>query len=236
MSVVISNAPIVLFQVDKEGIFRFSDGKGLQSLGLLPGQVLGLSVYDVYKDFPEICQQIKNALKGQIIRDIVNVAGIFFEIQYNPILDKNGKVISIIGIALDITERKKIENALAESEQRFTTLFREMTEGVALHELVFDNEVPVNYRIIEVNPAYARQTGLDFNKSRNKLATELYGTEIPPYFKEFSNVALTGEKFTFETYFEPLERHFKISVVSPSKYRFATVFEDVTIQKNAKRN
>lgn len=231
LQVVIANAPIVLFQIDRNGIFQFSDGKGLGSLGLLPAQVVGISVYEVYKDFPEIISQVKNALKGHIIRDVINVYGIHFEIQYNPILDKNGEVNSIIGIALDVTERKKIENALAESEQRFSTLFREMTEGVALHDMVFENDKVVNYRILEANPAYENQTGINAGEARNKLATEVYQTNEPPYLREYSEVALTGNKYIFETFFEPLERYFKISVISPIKNQFATVFEDVTLQK-----
>lgn len=231
LSAVIANAPIVLFQIDKDGIFRFSDGKGLESLGQNPGEAVGLSVFDVYKDYPLICAQLKSALQGVVIQDITEVNGLVFETQYNPVKNQMGEVTSVIGIALDITERKNMENALLESEQRFSTLFHEMTEGVALHDLVYDDQgTPVNYKIREVNPSYAKQTGLIASEAKNKLATEYYRTSYPPYFEEFLSAALTGNKFTFETFFEPLEKYFKISVFSSGKSSFATVFEDVTIQ------
>jgi PAS domain S-box-containing protein len=227
----VSNAPIVLFQIDSEGIFQLSEGKGLAKLGLMPGQVVGMSAYDVYKDYPAICKQVRDALNGQLVKDIVNVNNIIFEIIYNPIKDKKGKVVCLIGIAVDITDSYKTSQALKESEDKFRSLFESMAEGVALHDVIFDdNNKPINYRILEVNPAYEKHTGLS-KDTKGILATELYGTEIPPYLKEFTDVAITGIPYHYETYFPPLERHFAISVISPGKNKFATVFEDITEQK-----
>jgi signal transduction histidine kinase len=148
------------------------------------------------------------------------------------VFDSDGQVGSVIGIAFDITERMLVQNALLESEHRFKTLFQEMTEGVALHELVFDNNnIPVDYRILEVNPAYLIQTGIEGNVPQNDLASEFYSSGVPPYLGEFSSVAINGTKYKFVTYYEPLEKFFKISAVSTGPNRFATVFEDITSQK-----
>jgi PAS domain S-box-containing protein len=232
----VCNAPIVLFQIDINGKFLLSEGKGLEKLGLKPGQVVGLSVYDVYKDSPEICQQVMDALSGKLVKDLVNVNNIIFEINYNPIINRKGKVISLVGIAVDISDNYNAQKALIDSEVRFRTLFESMSEGVAIHELIFnDQNEPVNYKILEVNPAYEKHTGLKNISCRNILATDLYDTEFPPYFSEFSKVALTGESYYYETFFPPLDRHFRISVVAPGKNMFATVFEDITNQKTRER-
>ncbi len=229
---VIANAPMVLFQIDKEGLFRFSDGKGLEKIGLSPGQVVGLSAFEVYKDFPTICKQIEDALAGKTVADIINVGNIYFEVLYNPVLNPDGKVNSVIGIAFDITERMLAQFALQESEHRFKTLFQEMTEGVALHEMLFDRENnPVDYQILEVNPAYSLHTGMDAKNVRNQLASHFYGTGTPPYLKEFSSVVMNASKYKFETFFDQLEKYFKISAISIGPKKFATVFEDVTAQK-----
>jgi PAS domain S-box-containing protein len=232
LGVVIANAPMVLFQIDKEGIFRFSDGKGLEKLGLKSGQVVGLSAFEVYKDMPVICEQIREALAGKIVADVININNIFFEILYNPVMDFEGKTTSVIGIAFDITERMLAQIALQESEHRFKTLFREMTEGVALHELLFDKDnKPFDYRILEVNPAYSFHTGLDAKNISNQLASDFYGTGNPPYLNEFSSVVVNAAKYKFETFFEQLEKFFKISAIPIGPAKFATVFEDVTVQK-----
>lgn len=51
---IINKAPVVVWAVDKNGIFMLSEGKALASLGLKPGEVVGRSVFEVYADHPEI--------------------------------------------------------------------------------------------------------------------------------------------------------------------------------------
>jgi PAS domain S-box-containing protein len=232
LGIVVANAPIVLYQIDNEGIFRVSDGKGLEKLGLKPGEVVGHSAFDIYRDYPDVCRCIREALSGKAVMDIVNIGNLHYEAIFNPVFNSIGEVTSIIGIALDFTERKLVQDALYESELRFKTLFHEMAEGVALHELVTDDKgVPYDYKIVEVNPAYSLQTGYEGLIPKDIPATLYYHSNPPPYLLEFSAVALTGNKYKFETFFEPADKFLKISAVSLGNSRFATVLEDVTSQK-----
>ena len=64
LKTVVTNLEGVIFSVDKNGIFLLSDGKSLSSLGLIPDQVVGLSVFDVYKDYPEIISGMNTVLAG----------------------------------------------------------------------------------------------------------------------------------------------------------------------------
>lgn len=138
----------------------------------------------------------------------------------------------IYAVARDITSRKSVEDELLRSEEKFRTLFEHITEGVALHELVYNAAgEAVDFRITDVNPAYPRHTGLTREKAVGTLGTTLYGTPDPPYMKEFGGVAQTGVPYYFETYFSPLDKHFLISVVCPKIGQFATVFEDITDRK-----
>jgi signal transduction histidine kinase len=108
-------------------------------------------------------------------------------------------------------------------------LFQNMQEGVALCELVYDAAgKPVEYRIVDVNPAYCRQTGISGDRASGSLAAPLYGVELPPYLDIFAKVALTGEPVHFENYVAPLGKHFRISVFSPRHGWFATIVEDIT--------
>lgn len=137
--------------------------------------------------------------------------------------------------ARTIRQHQRAVSARQESEERFKTLFENLTEGVALHEVIYDgNGMAVDYKIIAVNPAYTRHTGLKLPESGEVLATQLYKTAEPPYLKEFSRVASSGQPEFFELYFAPLSRHFSVSVVSPRAGQFATVFEDITerLRKN----
>ncbi len=133
------------------------------------------------------------------------------------------------GIEFDITDRKQAEEALRDSEEKLSTLFGSMTEMVVLHELVFDESGnPVNYRLMDCNRAFTGITGIRREEAVGKLATELYQTETAPYLTEYSQVALTGKSYEYTTYFEPMDKHFSISVVSPKKNHFATITTDIT--------
>jgi len=131
-----------------------------------------------------------------------------------------------------IHELQKHLAALSENERRFRSLFLAMTEGVAIHELVRDAAGrPIDYRILDVNPAFGSHTGIDPEAVRNHLATAAYGAASPPYLERYAAVASGGEAISFETFFEPLDKHFLISVFSPGQDRFGTVFTDISERK-----
>jgi PAS domain S-box-containing protein len=109
----------------------------------------------------------------------------------------------------------------------YEELFSAYNEGVALHEIIYDEESkPIDYRILEVNPAFEKIIGIPREKAVGKLASEVYG-EIP-YLEIYSEVALSGKLASFETFFAPLNMNFSISVFSPARGQFATVFMDIT--------
>lgn len=149
----------------------------------------------------------------------------------SPRYDSKNVFVGYIGHCIDITDRKKAEESLQATSDKFKALFENMTEGVALHEIIYQGETAVDYRILDINPAYEHHTGLARSRACGLLASELYGTGAPPYFEEFARVAFSRIPFSFETYFPPLERHFHISVFSPEQGYFATVFEDITERK-----
>ena len=66
---VIGAMPIILWAVDAAGSITLSEGQALMSLGLTPGQLVGLSVYDVYADAPEAMDAITRAVTDQRRRD-----------------------------------------------------------------------------------------------------------------------------------------------------------------------
>jgi PAS domain S-box-containing protein len=106
---VVQSAPIVLFAMDAEGRFTLSEGKGLAALGLKPGEVVGLSAFDVYRDTPQIIENLRACLKGEVVNDVVHVGDHAFEALYSPRRDAAGKVEGVDGLAWDVTERFRAE-------------------------------------------------------------------------------------------------------------------------------
>lgn len=122
LQTVVSKAPLILFSLDRDGVFTFSDGKALEKLGLEPGQAVGLSALDLYADVPEGVAALKRALRGEEFSTILRGHGLAFHAAYTPLHDDDGAVAGTIGVATDITERIATEQALAASERKHRLL------------------------------------------------------------------------------------------------------------------
>ncbi len=134
----------------------------------------------------------------------------------------------------DVTERKRAEAALQKSEANFRTLFSEMLDGFAHHEIICDAEGnPVDYRFMAVNPAFTRMTGLKPEDIIGRTVMEvLPGTELH-WIESFGKVALKGEAVAFENYSGKLNKHFQVTAFQPAPNQFACIFADVTERKRS---
>lgn len=113
---ITSSIPMGMFVLDPEGVITLSEGKGLTALGLKPGQVVGESIFDVYKDFPQVLADCRRALQGETLATIVDVGNQVFETSYQPIYDANHQLTGVMGIANDVTERLRAEASLRDQQ------------------------------------------------------------------------------------------------------------------------
>ena len=145
----------------------------------------------------------------------------------SPRFDREGRFIGYIGYCLDITARRQ-------AEEGYQTLFREMLDGFAVHEMIFDGAgQPVDYRFLAVNPAFERMTGLRGADIVGRTVLEvLPGTE-KHWIETYGRVVVTGEPIHFESYTATIGKHFQVTAFRPSANRFACMFTDVTDRKRA---
>jgi diguanylate cyclase (GGDEF)-like protein/PAS domain S-box-containing protein len=154
--------------------------------------------------------------------------------QGELILDARGRVIHMAGTVQDITEQKKTELKYLASEEKWRLLFENMTTGFALHDVICDvRGKPVDYRFLEINPAYERLTGLKAGNVIGRTVLEaLPGTE-PYWIETFGRVALTGEPTDYENYSSELGRWYQVRAFSPKIGQFAVIVADITDRKKA---
>ncbi|MEJ2110367.1 MAG: hypothetical protein P8Z37_10725 [Acidobacteriota bacterium] len=130
-----------------------------------------------------------------------------------------------------------INEKLQKSESKFRGLFDEMNEGACLHRVIYDSSnKAVDYEILDINKAYEKITGITLDIALGDVASSLYGTGEPPYLDIYARVAETGVPTVFETYFPPMEKYFSISVFSPEKGLFATIFTDISDRVKSGQN
>ena len=120
LETTINAAPVVLFALDPAGIFTFSAGKGLHDLGLKPGEVVGKSVFDLYRDTPQTLDHARRALSGEEFTAIDEIpqSRRLYETRWAPSMDGAGNQLGAIGVATDITERTRLQEQLRTMQQQ----------------------------------------------------------------------------------------------------------------------
>ncbi|MBI2767811.1 MAG: PAS domain S-box protein [Chloroflexi bacterium] len=116
---VVKNAPLILFAVDCDGVFEVFEGNpaGASALG-----VVGRPVWDAFRDWPPVLQAFRRALAGEEFSELTHIREFVFDVNYSPVFDGHGRVTGVTGVALDITDRHRAEQARALAEQRLHTV------------------------------------------------------------------------------------------------------------------
>jgi PAS domain S-box-containing protein len=115
---VVNNVPIIIWGVNRQGILTLLEGKTLEQIGFRPEEFVGLSVFDITDSrVPQLGKQFEQALQGESLTTIEYVRGRTLEMRYSPLKDEDGQVSDVIGIAIDITERQRAEEALFQAQK-----------------------------------------------------------------------------------------------------------------------
>ena len=148
---VVAGSPVILFSLDPKGVFTLAEGKGLQSLGVRPGMLLGKSFFELLGDVPQAVTDVRRALEGESVTARVELFGFEFEAQYSPVRERDGSIAGIVGVATDITERRRAEEALRRADVASRTLVQQAPFGIfrATPEGTF----------LSVNPALVEMLG-----------------------------------------------------------------------------
>ena len=150
---VISHAPIVLFAFDAEGRFTLGEGRGLEAIGCVAGSFVGRSLFDVYRDSPQIVEHARAALRGEAFTTMVHMgaSGLQYETRYTPLRDPEGQVVEVIGVAIDITDRRRAEAALKQSEARLIDADRLASLGTLAAGVAHEINNPLSYVLLNLD-------------------------------------------------------------------------------------
>ncbi|HOT75248.1 MAG TPA: ATP-binding protein, partial [Candidatus Wallbacteria bacterium] len=158
--------------------------------------------------------------------------GSLYDVEVHLQLIERENESLFLAVINDITERKKIEKAVLKNEQKYRLLFKNMTSGFALHEIILDdNKKTCDYRFIEVNDSFEALTGAKAADIIGKTVKTIMPATEDYWIETYGKVALTGEAVRFENYSAAIGKFFEILAYSPEPGKFATIFQDITERK-----
>jgi len=247
----------LLFDNAVEGVFQTTpDGRFLTANPSLIN-ILGFNssgeLFDHFKDIGK--QHYLNPEDRDTFRRIVETDGVTnaFEVQLlkrdgspiwanikaRAVRDETGVIHHFDGFLADITERKNVEKALRESEERYRTILNEMLEGY--HEVdlagnfTFFNEAFLNLfgysRDEMMGTSFSRYAAEEiYAKKFYRIYNEMFKTGLPIQKSEWDIIRKDGERITLEFY---------ASVVKGSKdipTGFRGIVRDITDRKRTEKS
>jgi len=199
------------------------------------GRPLGHIVSNLTKD-SQLVQNARTVLDTLVPKEIEvqTQDGAWYTMRILPYRTLENVIEGVVITFFNITEVKKTEEALRETERLFKSLFENALNAVTINEIVLDAQgIPVDYIILQANPAFEKHTGLLVADILGKRITKIYpGTEKTDIIQIYGKVALTGEPVSFKRFFEMGQRCYNINAYQIGKGRFAVVFEDMGSNHN----
>jgi len=186
----------------------------------------------IYWVFAGLYILFSDSLMGFFIRDI--------ETFHRWEVYKGLGFVTVTSILLYWVLRKQLDHlrvagdALRENEEKYRTLFENMSEGFVLHEIITDEQgQPIDYRLLEMNAACELLTGLVRKEVVGRRLLEI--SDESPWIERYRHVALTGKPMHFEEYMPKLKRWLELFAYRPKPGQCAVMFTDITERKNIEK-
>jgi PAS domain S-box-containing protein len=196
---IVENSSDQIFMIDRAHKYLFVNKVLAEVLGKSPEDIIGKSVFEVYPpetadQFSSNTQNVFATGKSMFVEEkmVVNDQDLFISTGLNPVLDAERNVIAVTGIVRDVTERRKTEKALQESEERFRVIYEGANDGI----LVADVKTQ---RFVLANPQMCQIVGYPLEELLKMGVSDIHPKErLPIIIDQFKRV-VQGEKMAAQS-------------------------------------
>ena len=233
---MLESVPVNLWSTDARLNITFSQGAGLHLIGTSASEQVGMTLYEVLKTrdpgFTPLAAHLR-ALQGELVRYEVDWRGRSFETRVEPLRSADGHISGTVGIAIDITDRKSLYDALQTQSVYFAALFENAPEAIA----VLDEKD----HIIRINRQFTTLFGYaDGDASSKNINDLIVPSELVDEAEKLTAKVAAGENVSAES----LRRHknghtFWVSIaatpfhVGEEPPRVYAMYHDISDRKRA---
>jgi diguanylate cyclase (GGDEF)-like protein/PAS domain S-box-containing protein len=236
LSFMLESVPVNLWSTDAQLNITFSQGAGLHLIGASANEQVGMTLYEVLKTrdpgFTPLAAHLR-ALQGELVRYETNWRGRSFETRVEPLRAADGRISGTVGIAIDVTDRKSLYDALQTQNVYFATLFENAPEAIAI--------LDEHDHIIRINGQFTTMFGYSEDESVGQNINDLI---VPPEMvvegKELTIRVAAGEKLRIEALRRHKDGHTLWVAIAATPFgvadqpgRVYAMYHDISAQKRA---
>ncbi|MFL5479862.1 MAG: diguanylate cyclase [Gemmatimonadaceae bacterium] len=236
LSFMLESVPVNLWSTDAHLNITFSQGAGLHLIGTRANEQVGMTLYEVLKTrdprFTPLAAHLR-ALQGELVRYETNWRGRSFETRVEPLRGADGKISGTVGIAIDVTDRKSLYDALQTQNVYFATLFENAPEAIAILD-EYD-------QIIRINGQFTSMFGYTEEESVGRNINDLIvPSELVAQGVELTARVASGEKLRIEALRRHKDGHTVWVAIAATPFgvadqpgRVYAMYHDISAQKRA---
>jgi len=216
LRIIMDQIPAILWTTDKHNQFTSLVGAGLNQLGIKPNETVGRAFYD-FNDSQNASINMtamhERTMKGESVRFEQKMQNTIMDIHIEPLRNTTDEIIGCIGLAIDVTVRKKTVEQLNRQRILLQTIFHSVSDAMVVtdrsHNIVMCNDsIQVHFRCKEAD--LLGRPIREIVTSSNRYEDEFLRVSYPksfvlkPFIMEY--VRADGSHFQGETIVTPLRR------------------------------
>jgi len=213
LSGLLDSIPDIVSLKDSDGVILACNPAFAKAAGRAREEIVGKSAYDLF--LPEMAEQMRSSdgmvVKGgfalqhcEIATQSQDGSPLFLDTVKAPLRSLTGEIIGVVAVSRDITERKRLEEALRAAKEEWERTFDAMPDLI----MIIDS----GHRIVRANKRMADSCGLSPDECVGRLCYELvHGTGEPPEFCPHSSLLIDEGVHSAEAYESALGGYFSLT-------------------------
>jgi PAS domain S-box-containing protein len=176
----------------------------------------------------------KQLIRGEVSFPHATLGKRVYDYVFTPVFNERGEVEAVAGTTRDITDIKRAQEILSQSEASYRALFESMQEGYTVCEAIRDPAGKmINYRFLQVNPAFGKLTGLNPDQTVGKTAWDILPGLDTKWFEMCQQVLDSRQPIRVEDYVASFEQWYALTAFWFADEQFAVLFDEITERKRA---